>query len=140
MALKALKDGRPAKLTIPKSLGACVDLYRELRDKRLEVQKIAEAWEEQEKALQKHLIDNISKSTQSTGVVGKQYKALVVPGTSYKIADDKAFYDHVAKTKSFDLLQRRLNEKAVADRMADPKKKIPGIGTFDYVKLSVTKI
>ena len=140
MTLKALKDGRPAKLTIPKSIGACVDLYRDLRDKRLEVQKIAEEWEKQEKALAKHLIDNISKSRQSDGVVGKRFKALVVPGVSYKIEDDAKFFAHIKKTGEFDLLQRRLNDKAVADRMADPKKKLPGIGKFDYVKLSVTKI
>ena len=47
-------------------------------------------------------------------------------------------YKHILKTGAFDLLQRRLGEKAVQDRL-DAGEKIPGITTFPVETVKVRK-
>lgn len=133
----------PAKLKLPKSLGACADLYKDLRDQRLLVDKLAAEWKAQETAVQEHIINNLSK-TKEGGAVGQRYKAIITEGSTYKINDEKKFYDYVKKNGAFDLLQRRLNDKAVADRVdalkgVAAKKGLPGLELFKFPKLSVTK-
>ena len=139
MAIAPLKDGRPPKLKLPKTLGACADLAYDLKEGRLAMAKILAEWEEQEKAVKQHIIDNLSKSKDG-GAIGQRYKAVIVRDTIPRIIDDKKFYDYVKKHGAFDLLQRRLNDKAVRDRVEHNKgKPLPGLEDFGIVKVSITK-
>lgn len=144
----------PAVLKIPKTLGACADLVKELSEKRLEAQKLTDEWETQEKQVKEHIIQNLSK-TKEGGAVGQKYKALITTGYRYNIVDDTKFYDYIKKTGAFDLLQRRTNDKAIDDRVyaqkpkkqKDPKTNemvevfppLPGMERFTFPKLSITK-
>lgn len=139
---KKLETG-PKMPKLPKSLGACVDLYHAARQERLRLEKVAEAQKAVETFIHEHIIANIPKG--DGGAVGKEYKAIRVDEDRYSIEDDTAFYAYVKKSGSFDLLNRAINQKAVRERLDDPKfmkrfpKGVPGTKKFVNIKLSVTK-
>lgn len=126
------------KFKVPKTLGACADLLMELRTKKSAAQKVVDDYAEQITEIQNYLIENLPKSD-ATGAVGKVAKALVKVTQEPSVEDWESFYAHVAKTKSWDLLQRRLASPAVKERW-EAGKKVPGVGVFPVVKVSVTKI
>lgn len=140
-AEKLAKKPKPPKL--PKSLGACVDLYHATRQERLAQEKVAEAIKERETFIFDHIIANIPKG--DGGAVGKAFKAIRVESDVYSIEDDAKFYDHIKKTGAFDLLNRAINQRAVKERLEDPKyiRKyggVPGTKKFKKIGLSVTKV
>ena len=128
---------------MPKSLGACVDKYHKLREERLVADKASAALKEKERFAYDHIIANIPKG--DDGAVGKQFKAVRTETEVFSIEDDTAFYAHVKKTGAFDLLNRAINQKAVRERLEDPKYikkfgvKVPGTKKFTKIGLSVTK-
>lgn len=135
---------------LPKSLGACVDLYSDTRTARLAEGKVVAVMEEQEKLIRNHIIDNLPKD--EGGAVGKRYKGVTYNDVVYQVEDWDKFYAHLKKTGEFDLLNRALNQAAVKERIDaqqrpngkrgdDWKPKLPpGVRTFTVVKLSVTKL
>jgi len=123
----------------PKSLGACADLLFTLKQKRLDLDKLAAAAKAEETALSDYIINNLDKA--SAGAIGKTHKVVVktedVPQLDMENTD--AFYAYVAKNKAWDMLQRRLSTTAIQARL-DAGKKVPGIKMFRAVKLSLTKV
>lgn len=128
------KAARP----IPKTLGACADTLYATREQRLTEQKDVAALGDYEKAIKEHLIAVLPKSD-ARGVSGKVAKATIVTKTIPIVEDWDAFYKYVKKTGQFELLQRRLNDAAVQERW-EAGKKIPGVGVFNAVSVSVTKV
>lgn len=145
---KEPKAAKPPKL--PKSLGACVDLYHDKREARLLEDKKVKAMKAEETFIQEHIINNVPKG--DAGAVGKRFKAVVKTEDVYQVEDWQAFYNHLKKTGEFDLLNRALNQAAVKERVDSQtrlsgkkgenwKPKLPpGVKTFTAVKLSVTKV
>lgn len=133
----------PKMPKLPKSLGACVDLYHEARQKRLELEKVAEQQKKVETFIHEYIIANIPKG--DGGAVGAKFKAVRVEEPAFSIDDDTAFYAYIKRTGSFDLLNRAINQKAVRERLEDPKftkkfpKGVPGTKKFTKIKLSVTQ-
>lgn len=142
MAKLPTKEPKMPKL--PKTLGACVDLYKALRDERLALEKVAETKKKEESFVYDYIIANIPKG--DGGAVGRAFKAVRYEEAQYSIDDDTAFYEFVKKTGSFDLLNRAINQRAVRERLEDTKfikkypKGVPGTKKFVAVKLSVTKV
>ena len=128
---------KPPAYKFPKTMGACADRLHELRTKRLEVQKLVDQFEAEEKALKEYVIQNLPKS--DTGAQGKYYRVSVVTKVVPRVEDWDAFYKYVKKTGSFELMQRRLSDSAVAERW-DAGKVIPGVDRFQAVSISLTKI
>lgn len=152
---KEKAERKPPKL--PKSLGACVDLYHDTREKRLEANRVTEDIKKDETFIQNYIIDNMPKG--DTGAVGKRYKGVVKTEDVFQVEDWDKFYAHIKKTGNFELLNRALNQAAVREhtdvlnekldltnaKQADPAKRkprkmLPGVKTFKAVKLSVTKV
>lgn len=140
----------------PKSLGACVDMYKEWSEKRLAAAKGVEPIAAVEAALKEHIISNVPKG--DAGAVGQKYKAIVKNAETFQVEDWDKFYAWIKKNEAWDVLQRAVNQSALGDRVdvmnekldignakvADPKarkprKYPPGIKLFTYPKLSVTK-
>ena len=130
------KPRPPAK--IPKTLGACADALYTTRQTRLVEQKVIAGYKEDEKALQDHLIATLPKSD-ANGISGKLARATITTKIVPVIEDWELFYAHVRKTKNFALLQRRLND-ALVEEMWAAGKKVPGVGTFTAVGVSVNKL
>ncbi len=55
------------------------------------------------------------------------------------VKDWDAFYKYVARTKSFDLLNRAVNREAARERW-DARKQVPGMDKFHAKKVSCTKL
>ena len=121
----------------PKSFGACADMLFDLKEKRLAAQKIVEEFAEQEKALKEHIIQGLPKG--DTGAIGKHHKVTVITKQIPQVRDWDAFYKYVSRTKSFELLQRRLSESAVNERL-EAGKTVAGVEMFQAVTVSLTKV
>lgn len=123
---------------MPKSIGRCADLYHDVRELRLMMEKEVEAIKARETEVQEHIIANLSKSD-DTGAAGLRYRAQVKTEAKPQIADWKELTGYILEHDRFDLLQKRLGEKAVAD-LWDAGETIPGVAKVHVPKLSITKI
>lgn len=123
---------------LPKSIGLCADLYSDVRALRLMMEKEVEAVQARETEIRDHIINNLSKSD-DTGAAGKRYRAQIVMKTVPKLADWKAFTGYVLEHDRFDLIQKRLGEKAVAD-MWESGETIPGVEKMHIPIVSITKV
>lgn len=123
---------------IPTKLGDVVDLLYTTKQARLAAGKVAAEFEEREKLLKEHLIQNLPKSNAS-GIAGKLARATIETKKVPTTEDWEAFYKYIKKTGRFDLLQRRLAEGAVKE-MWDDGKKVPGVGVFNAVTVSLNKV
>lgn len=126
MAVKAL----------PKSMAACADLLYIKRQARLAADKVAAVLKLEEQAIIDYIIDRLPKD--SGGAVGKHHKVIVYTEQKQQVKDWDKFWAYVAKTKRFDLVQKRISDNAVQD-LIDDKKKVPGVEPFTVVKVSLTK-
>ena len=122
----------------PKTMGACADKLYILKQERLKQQKVVDALKEEEEALKEHIIQTLPKS-ESTGVAGKLARVTVVPKVVPQVKDYDKLYAHILKTKSFDLLQRRLNDTAIKARW-DENKQVPGVEPFTTSTVSLNKV
>lgn len=123
---------------LPASIGLCADLYAEVRELRLAMQKHTDEMKARESEIRDHIIQNLSKSD-DTGAAGKRYRAQVVTKLKPALKGWGEFSRWVALTGRFDLLQKRINERAVLD-MLEEGESVPGIERFNAVEVSITKI
>lgn len=125
---------------IPANLGECADLLHDTRELRLAIERDAEDVKKREAALRDHIIDNLSKRNEG-GAAGKRYLAKITQKKKPIIGEGKwpDFFKFVQKTGRFDLLQKRLADKAVMD-MVDAKETPPGVEIFNSTDVSITKL
>lgn len=123
---------------LPPSIGLCADLYSEVRALRLEMQKVVDAVKARENEAKEHIIQNLSKSD-DTGAAGKKYRAQIVTKDVPSLKDWNAFTDFVVAHGRFDLLQKRISNKAVQDLWEDGEA-VPGVEKFRAVDVSITRI
>lgn len=127
---------------LPNSIGRCADLYAAVRGLRLQMDKEVEAVKARETEIREHIINNLSKS-QDTGAAGLKYRAQIVMKRAVKVADWPVFHSWVRKNDRFDMLQKRLSDKAVADWMDDAQnagRLLPGTEALNVPDVSITKI
>lgn len=122
----------------PKAMGACADKLFEIRNKRLAMQKAVDEVEAEEKALKEHIIATLPKS-EASGVAGKLARVTVITKEVPQVKDWDVFYKHLVKTKSFDLMQKRLSDTAVKERW-EAGKQVPGVEAFSAVTISLNKV
>jgi hypothetical protein len=123
---------------MPASVGLCADLYSEIREIRLAMQKHTDAVKAREAEIREHIINTLSKSS-DTGAAGKRYRAQIVTKTVPSLTGWDAFIDFVTRNKRFDLLQKRISDTAVKD-LWEGGVDVPGVEKFRAVEVSITKI
>ena len=128
------REGEP----MPPSIGLCADLYSEVRELRLEMQKIVDKVKARETEIREHIIKNLSKSS-DTGAAGKKYRAQVVTKIVPTLESWDDLTAFVARTGSWDMLTKRLADKAIKDRW-EAGQEVPGVKRFQTVDVSITKI
>ena len=128
-------------MAIPKTMGACADKLYKLREKRYELSRQIKEIEVEEAEIKEYIINSLSKQ-ESAGVSGKIANVRVKAENVPVVEDWEAFYKYVSRTKSFDMLQRRINTKAVRERIEDKKDfaSKAGIGSFTTISVSITKL
>lgn len=122
----------------PKMMGACADQIYALRARRQLAQKAVDLIEAEEKALKAHIIENLPKS-QMTGASGKTANVKVITKEVPVVDDWDKFHAYIKRTGNFTLMQKRASDGALKE-LVEAGKKIPGVGTFDAVTLSITKV
>lgn len=139
-----LKVGAP----LPTSMGRCADLYHDVRELRLSMEKEVAEVKARESEIQDYLIDNLNKG-EDTGAAGLRYRAQVVTKRKPIVSGDTATYPEggwaaftswVRKNDRFDMLQKRLSDKAVTDWQEENGRTVPGLEMMNVPSLSVTKI
>lgn len=125
-------------MKIPATIGACADLLFRMKERRQGVQRQLEEMEEEERALKAHIIQTLPKS-QASGVAGRLASVSVRNKEIPQVKDWEKFYAYVRKHSRFDLMQRRLAEKAVAE-MLDDGVKVPGVVVFVTPVVSMSKL
>lgn len=123
---------------MPRSIGLCADLYSEVRELRLAMQKVVDEVKARETEVREHIIQNLSKSD-DTGAAGKRYRAQVVRKVVPRLASWEDFTAFVVQERRFDLLQKRLSDTAVKD-LWEAGTAVPGVERFTAVDVSITKI
>ena len=127
---------------LPKSIGRVADLYSDVRTLRLAMDKEVDTVKAREHELREYIISNLSKTGKDggdTGASGLRYRAQIVSKDVPRAADWSKIHAYILKTGRFDLLQKRLGEKAVMDMVADHQE-IPGIEIVIVPDVSITKI
>lgn len=123
---------------IPPTMGRVADLYAATRNLRLLMEKEVEPIKAREAQLREYIINNLSKSD-DTGAAGLHYRAQIVMKDIPRAENWDLVHGYIRKHGRFDLVQRRLSDKAVKD-MLDAGETIPGIAVAHVPDVSIQKI
>lgn len=122
----------------PKTIGDCVDMLYKLREGRIDVAKQVDTLKSREELLRQHILDTFKKAD-IEGARGKLATCSIIPSTVAHIEDYEKFKKWLIKNPDeWDLIQKRINDKAFKDRIENGKR-IPGLKRYDFNKLSVTR-
>jgi hypothetical protein len=119
-------------------LGMAIDTLYTTRQNRLVEQGTIKEMQAYETELKDYLIENLPKE-QASGVAGSLARAAVVTKKIPVVEDWDALYKYIKKKNAFDLLNRALNTAACTERLENGEK-VPGIGSFTAVTVSVNKL
>ena len=123
---------------VPARVGAAIDFLYGIREKRKVIESSIEKMKQAEGLVENAIFQKFSK-TDLEGARGRAAQCSISRSEYPTIEDDTKFFAFVLKTKSLDLLQRRLSVEAVRERWA-AKKVIPGVGKFTKIRLHLTKV
>jgi hypothetical protein len=123
---------------MPVSIGRCADLYSEVRELRLAMDKEVAVIKARETEIREHIINSLSKSD-DTGAAGLKYRAQIVIKVAAKIEDWGVFTSWIRKHDRFDLLHKRINETAIKDLWAE-RETVPGVEKINVPDVSITKL
>lgn len=125
-------------MKMPKTVGEAADLLYAKKKERLAKQKEVEVLKDEQLALEDYIIRNLPKS-KASGIAGRVARVSVVSEDIPQIEDWTRFYAYVHKHKAYELIQRRISEKAVEERL-EAGEKVPGIKMFKVTKVSINKV
>jgi hypothetical protein len=141
MATKKPKNNGTSTVKLsgkPKNAAQAADMLYSVRAQRLAMQKQVDALQARETELKNYILDTLPKSD-ATGASGKLARAQLNVVVEPVAEDWLKIHRHIKRTGEFDLLNRALNRVAVRERWENGKT-IPGVGKFNNVKVSLTKL
>lgn len=127
-----------AKLKMPTTLGATIDLLWKLREERKAIETQVAEVKKQEAAVEAHLMNNFDKSGLD-GAKGKFGLATLKRSTVADVTDWPAFHAYIGKQKAWDLLQQRASTTGLRERWAAGKT-VPGVEPKEIVTLSLSSV
>lgn len=127
-----------AAVKFPKEIGLCADLLWEMDQKRKKLETQAEDIKKEQIRLREHIINNLPKS-KASGVSGRKARVTIVIKEILQVKDWTKFYAYMFKKKSPELLQKRLSEGAVQERL-EAGEDIPGVEIFKTKTVSMGKV
>jgi hypothetical protein len=124
---------------LPATLGALADEYADVRQARLDKDKESASIKERETEIYNAILSALSESA-DTGASGNHHRVQRVLKTVNNVSDWSALHTYIQQTGAFEMLQRRLSDKAVSE-FADTNGALPpGVQAVDVATLSFTKI
>lgn len=133
----AAKEQGKTNYKVPKSVAECADQLYLLDEKRALLNRQVSEIEGQMSAIREYVIKELPKSN-ATGITGKVARVTVESKDIPQAKDWDLLFAFVARTKQFDLLQRRLSPAAVEERWK-VKKQVPGVEVFTATVVRVSK-
>lgn len=131
-------ERKTGEFVLPKTDAQKADLLYATRELRLAKQRAIETLEKLENALREHFIENLPRS-QASGIAGRVARVQIEIKPIPQVKDWDGCYAFVKKNNAFELLQRRLNEGAVKERL-DGGQRLEFIEIYNAKKVSVTKL
>lgn len=129
---------KPKAAGFPQSIGAAIDQLYQMREKRKDAQREVDQMKEAENALESYIKTNFAEADLN-GAKGKLASASVSEDEVPQVVDWPKFYAYISRTKSWDLLQKRVGATACRERWTN-KKVIPGVEPVIVKRFSLTKI
>jgi hypothetical protein len=123
---------------LPATPGRCADLFHEIRELRLAMEKEVAQVQARENEIREHIINTLSASD-DTGASGLRYRAQIVTKAKPRVEDWNAFCEWLATSKRFDCIQRRTSDKAVME-LIEAGEPPPGVERMTVKDVSITKI
>ena len=124
----------------PNSIGAQADLYAEVREKRLAMEKAAGQVKEREVQLYKLILNTLNESP-DTGASGQHHRVQRVMKDVRNVEDWSLVHKFIQETGNFEMLQKRLSDGAVKEWAETHDGALPpGIKADQIPTLSFSKI
>jgi hypothetical protein len=120
------------------SLAEVTDEYYKVQQERRELDKKSKELKERETNLKNYIADFLRKNKMSA-VGGTHIIATYVRKPKAIAENWSTLYDFIVQNEAFDILQRRLHEGAIKDRL-EQGESIPGLGTIWIDDISVSKV
>lgn len=124
---------------LPASIGRCADLYAEVRETRLAMDKEVELVKKRESEIREHIINSLSKSDDS-GAAGLRYRAQIVVKKTVKVNEWPVLWSWARKNDRLDVFQKRINETLAKDFLENEGRPLPGTEVINVPEVSITKI
>ena len=125
-------------VTNAQAMGELADEWWTLRASRLAIEKEVARIREQESRAKSALLQSLTEN-KVTSVGGQKVRVTHVVKDKPSVNDWEEVYSYIRETGSFDILQRRIGERAVKDRWDDGVK-IPGIVSYPIDEISYSKM
>ena len=117
--------------------GQIIDKLLKLRNRRLAASRKVENLRAEERVIEEDLVANLrsQKLEKASGKFGSFSYRVVPVG---KVEDWDAFYKYIKRTGAFELLERRVAQKPLRERLEDTKSAPKGVVIESFVKVSLT--
>ena len=125
-------------VTNAQAMGELADEWWTLRASRLAIEKEVARIREQDSRAKSALLQSLTEN-KVTSVGGQKVRVTHVVKDKPSVNDWEEVYSYIRETGSFDILQRRIGERAVKDRWDDGVK-IPGIVSYPIDEISYSKM
>jgi hypothetical protein len=119
------------------TIGPLIDALYAARAMRIEKQRDIDAMKSHERTLHQQIMEALEAQGLQKGS-GKTATASITVSTVPKVEDWNKLYAYILKTKSFELLHRRIASTAWTD-IVDAGKQVPGVSAMEVTDLSLTK-
>lgn len=138
---QAVEDPRFVKgEAMPTAIGPRADLYSEVREKRLAMEKAAAEVKARETEVFNSILSDLNESA-DTGASGKHHRVQRVMKEVKNVSDWPALWGHIRETGNFEMLQKRLSDGAVKDYAENNGGTLPpGVTATEIPTLSFSKI
>lgn len=120
------------------TMGAKIDAMHALREQKRELEARVKTIEEQSKALEEELMEEL-KAQGVTASKGSKASCSISETISGNIVDDTKFFAFIKKTGYFHLLQRRVSDAAYRE-LLEQGKAVPGLEPFTKKRLNLRAI
>ena len=124
--------------TDTKPLGTLIDELNKIREKKRALEEQVKVQEAAYKELEEILLGRLAAEGMDKAT-GKTATISVSTSTSFSInpVDDAKFFAWMARTKNFQIMQRRISDPAAREILELKKGAIPGLDSFPKTRLNL---
>ncbi len=119
-----------------KPLGNLIDQLNTIRETKRKLQEKIDEQDAAYKALEEQLMGRLDAEGMDKAT-GKTATISVSSSTSFSIKDDDKFFAWMARTKNFQLMQRRISDPAAREVLEMKRGEIPGLEAFTKKRLNL---